>query len=123
MSLPSGRYQDEPITLADRVVTAGLTSVLMSITLLVAPIGLALAGARKAWRLYEFYDDVLIWGSVIVVASAITGFILGTERTVDLFSHLWGTAEPRHEGITASLWIGIAVCAIITYFLVHRITD
>ena len=51
------------------------------------------------------------WGVAVMVTAGVVGFILGPDRVVDVFGHLWGTQKPHRPVLGLLMWatlIGIA---------------
>ena len=106
--------KEEETTLADRIFSAVMMGGSIGITVGLFPIALALLGLkRKGLALYDFYTG---WAFIaVVIISAITGFILGSDKSTTLLGHFWYTETPRNNKISFSLWAGTLFAALIAY--------
>lgn len=82
------------MSLLDRVGGALLATVCALLTALALPIALlALTGYPRRGLGMQLYDfPVAIWVGLVSAVAAAVGFWAGSSQTIDLLSHVWGTA-------------------------------
>jgi hypothetical protein len=110
------------IPLLDRALGAALAFFGAAITLILAPaiLATALPGLAVfshpyfAWKFWEFF----IWGALWIFPVAIGGWIAGFPRVLNLFSHLWFTAEPPDRQLSLLLWSVIVLICALTGFAI-----
>lgn len=64
---------------------------------------------RVLIHLWQFFHG--IW---LVVPAAIAGTIIGYDRLLTFFSHIWFTADPRRKWLSLGLWIALALVCKLT---------
>jgi hypothetical protein len=103
--------------LSDRLVTAIIAAAVMAIMAIGLPIGLLFLTRGKGVQFVGAYLSFASWGSATVFAAAITGLVLGSQRTTVLFGHLWLTERPRNSWLSLLLWIGLVAIGVLGYYL------
>jgi hypothetical protein len=89
-------HKKSSISLGERVATAFVSMLAATLTLLIVPLVLSFK-VGDADLLFEIYSWIFSkTGIALISAATVTGFFLGAERMVDMFSHAWGT-HPRTE--------------------------
>jgi hypothetical protein len=97
--------------------TAIIAAVVMAIMAIGLPVGLLILTRGKGVPFVGAYLSFASWGSAIIIASAMTGFALGSVRTVVLFGHLWLTERPRNAWLSSLLWIALIAIGLTGYYL------
>ena len=109
---------EKPVTFADRMLSSIASALLISITLVVVYFGIGYLGKVVAiGEMFENYENIYRSSLIIVALVAVLAFILGTQRTIVLFGHLWCTAQPRNIKITAVLWVVLLSIIVVPIFL------
>ena len=105
------------ITLGERLVTGFLSAVVMAIMTICVPIGMVILSRGHGLNMLIMFGSFHIWGLSLIVVSGIVGTILGTDRTMIIFGHLWGTELPKKPGITLLLWATLVGIAATSYWV------
>ena len=96
----------QPISFAERLVTALVSIVASALTLLALPwFASAIGGNSESFQLYDWIFSKL--GIFILIISAIAGFLLGSEKMVNTFSFFWGTHSIWDEEWFQKIVIGL----------------
>ena len=104
------------ITLTDRFVAGFLSALMILVMAIGTPITLLLLTRGRALEVFGVFRTFHAWGSAVVALGWLAGFALGSERSVVLFAHLWGTERPKNLQITLSLWVALVGVAGISYW-------
>jgi hypothetical protein len=105
------------ITLTDRFVTGVLSALMIAVMAIGTPIALAVLSRGRGLEILGVFSTFHTWGSAVIVVVFLVGFLLGSERAIVLFAHLWGTARPKQVLVTLSLWAALVGIAGISYWL------
>ncbi len=108
------------ITLVDRLVAAMLSALVAAIMAVSTPIALVVLSRGRGFEVLGLFTTFLTWGSAIVIAGWAVGFTLGSDRTIILMAHLWGTQRPKRTWVTVSLWAALAGIAGTSYWLFYQ---
>ena len=109
------------ITLNDRFVAGFLSALMIAVMAIGTPIALLLLTRGRALAIFEVFSTFHTWGTAVVAVGWLTGFTFGSERSIVLFAHLWGTERPKDLQITLSLWAALVSVAGISYWLFDRL--
>jgi len=104
---------------ADRAATSLLAAMLSALMVALVPIGGLIATQGQGVMFLGLYASVPQWGLPVVFVPTIAGFVLGSERAMSLFGHLWLTERPRNVLLTSLLWAVLILSGAIGY-LVRR---
>ena len=84
------------ITLNDRFVAGFLSALMITVMAIRTPIALLLLTRGRALEVFGVFSTFHSWGTAVVAAAWLTGFAIGSERSIVLFAHLWGTERPKN---------------------------
>ena len=108
------------ISILDRVLGAALAFFGVALTLALAPVILAVGLPKLIVFQHPFFSwplsGLFFWSVLWVIPATIAGWIAGFPNVLNLFSHLWFTAEPPDKRLSRKLWCGILVVVVFTGF-------
>ncbi len=113
----------DQITLSERLVAGLMSALVMAIMTVFAPIIVMLVITKgRGLDLLRIFGSFHVWGMALVIFAGVTGAVLGIDRATTLFGHLWGTEEPKREGVTLALWAVLAGIGLASYWMfgMHR---
>jgi hypothetical protein len=116
-----GHMESNRITLNDRFVAGLLSALMIAVMAIGTPIALLLLTRGRALEVFGVFGTFHTWGSAVVVLGWLAGFVLGSERSIVLFAHLWGTERPKNIRMTLSLWAALVGAAGINYWLFDQL--
>ena len=96
----------QPISFGERLATACVSTAACAITLVALPWVLSSIGSNsESFLLYDWIFSTL--GISVLIVSAITGFLLGSEKMANVFSFFWGTHSIWEEEWFQKIVIGL----------------
>jgi hypothetical protein len=111
----------EKITLSERLVTGFMSALVMAFMAVCVPIAAMLLITKgRGLDILRIFGSFHIWGITLIVVAGIVGAALGVDRATTLFGHLWGTEEPKRDGVTLSLWIVLIGIGLASYWMFGR---
>jgi hypothetical protein len=113
--------KSDEITLTDRFVSGCLSALMVAVMAIGTPIALAVLSRGRGLEILGVFSTFHTWGSAVVAVGWFIGFALGSERTIVLFAHLWGTERPKQGWITLALWAALIGVAGISYWMFDRL--
>lgn len=90
----------------------------MLLTAALGPVVASLmGGGTSPTGIFFAYRAIHVWGAILIAVAFATGLVLGPRRVAELYGHLWGTEQPKNEGLTVGLWLGILAIVGVSYWL------
>lgn len=109
--------QSPEISFNDRLISAFIAAFFMALTVIAVPVAILVVSRGRGWEFLGFFGQFHVWAIAVIASATITGFCLGSERTTNLFGHLWGTERPRNVAVTLCLWASLASLAFVSHLL------
>lgn len=109
----------QQISFDERLATACVSTAASAITLVALPWVISSIGPNsEAFLLYDWIFSKL--GISVLIVSAITGFLLGSEKMANVFSFFWGThsiwEEEWFQKVFGGLFLIFAVALLFYFF-------
>ena len=111
---------EDAISLSDRFVAGVLSAVVMAMMALGLPLLLVFVhGGRVSGgqAVVDLLSTFNFWGVAVMVTAGVVGFILGPDRVIDVFGHLWGTQRPHRPVLSILMWTTLIGIAYVSYKL------
>jgi hypothetical protein len=110
--------QQEPVSIADRGMAAGLCAICVGVSLAVMLVLFFCFCRGVGAELLVRFHLMRAWIACMACA-AVLGFVIGSEPLPELLAHFWGTAKPQRLELTLGLWAAVLAVALLTNFASH----
>ena len=95
------------VSFSERLVTACISAFLIASMASLAPLLVLIFLRGHGVGILDSYRTFQFWGSAATIVAGGAGFVLGADRTTDMFGHLFCTHRPKNIGLTLLLWISL----------------
>jgi hypothetical protein len=125
---PGSTEHKHTIALGDRIVCAGISSVLMMVTLTVGAaittVLLIMTGIIPPSRSFGFVqlDGFLIWlFTLTTFSTAVLGFVLGPDRMLRVWRVIWQTEKPAPAELVIAVCVLCGIVFAMVTYVVNRL--